>query len=456
MYFNPAHPPAQAPLPGIASYADAFSSGSAAPVSPASAPSGGPGAPGAGFLGIYTKSSSPPPLIHGAYDHSDFKLTPGSATRLFNAKGSLLYPESRLLARAERFILLAAARLAIPHSRTAGCMHHVTKGSTCVPVVVSKRSQRAAFKNLQVCGSVWQCPVCAAKISEQRRTELTQIVAGHRATGGFVYLVTRTFPHGSNDRLIDLMAKLKLVEENYRNGAPWLRYTARFGVVGYARAVECTYGRHGWHPHIHELLFTTTELDLDDLKLATHARWSTVCEKSGLGTPSFEHGVDVRDGAWADKYLGKWGLESEMTKGHVKKGRDESLSPFDLLRLIAQSLDSKVVNQAKGLFRQYCEAFRGKRQLVISPSLKKYLVEPELSDEELAKQLERDAMTLGLLSLDGWKIILARQQRAQVLEAAGTGQWTAVLRLLDEIRGSAPLATLTVPLPLAPGETDDE
>jgi hypothetical protein len=54
-------------------------------------------------------------------------------------------------------------------------------------------------------------------------------------------------------------------------------------------------------------------------------------------------------------------------------------------------------------------------------------------------------MTLGLFSLDGWKIILARQQRAQVLEAAGTRQWSAVVRLLDEIRGSAPLATLTKP-----------
>ncbi len=37
-------------------------------------------------------------------------------------------------------------------------------------------------------------------------------------------------------------------------------------------------------------------------------------------------------GAYADKYVSKWGLEQEMTKGHIKKGREGGLTPFDLLK----------------------------------------------------------------------------------------------------------------------------
>jgi len=32
-----------------------------------------------------------------------------------------------------------------------------------------------------------------------------------------------------------------------------------------------------------------------------------------------EHGLDLRDGKYADKYVSKWGIEHELTKGHVKK-----------------------------------------------------------------------------------------------------------------------------------------
>jgi len=37
-----------------------------------------------------------------------------------------------------------------------------------------------------------------------------------------------------------------------------------------------------------------------------------------LPAPSMEHGLDLRDGKYADKYVSKWGIEHELTKGHVK------------------------------------------------------------------------------------------------------------------------------------------
>ena len=46
------------------------------------------------------------------------------------------------------------------------------------------------------------------------------------------------------------------------------------------------------------------------------------------------HGVDVRNGTYAAEYVSKWGLEEEVTKGHLKKGLNGSLTPFDLLRVL--------------------------------------------------------------------------------------------------------------------------
>lgn len=83
-------------------------------------------------------------------------------------------------------------------------------------------------------------------------------------------------------------------------------------------------------------------------------------QKSGMKIPSLENGVQVQDADYADRYVSKWGLEEEITKGHVKKGREDSLTPFDILR---QSEDDPHYGK---LFRQYADAFKGKRQLVWS------------------------------------------------------------------------------------------
>ena len=50
--------------------------------------------------------------------------------------------------------------------------------------------------------------------------------------------------------------------------------------------------------------------------------WKHCCVSKGLGEPSLKHGVrvDVADEAIGD-YVAKWGLDSEMTKGHVKRSK---------------------------------------------------------------------------------------------------------------------------------------
>ena len=100
------------------------------------------------------------------------------------------------------------------------------------------------------------------------------------------------------------------------------------GELGRIRAFEVTHGRkgtnNGWHPHYHFLQFCQVKADaaqLMDWRTRLYLRWDACCQRAGLGSPSFAHGIDLQDGRKADRYISKWGLEDELTRGHTKKGQ---------------------------------------------------------------------------------------------------------------------------------------
>lgn len=389
--------------------------------------------PSGAVLGSIAKSPTPP--LRDAFSG------PLSARFLAvsGVRDALQYPASAVDARVERFALQSVARSILPKSRTAACLRNRLKGAPAVGVKYSKARARASYCNLQTCGSVWSCPCCAAKISEHRRAELTALVKAHRAAGGVVLLATRTFAHTAFDSLAGLLAGLKVAEDKYRSGAPAKRLREAFGIVGTVRSVECTYGQHGWHPHIHELVFLRADVDHDALRAAMYSRWHSACTRAGLPLPSEAHGVDVRDGTYAAQYAAKWGLEHELTKWHSKKGRGASLTPFDLLRVALETHSDEAragaCTAARSLFSEYATCFKGKRQLVYSPGLRAlYLTDPEITDEEAAAGQEPDAELLGTLTPEQWSAVLRSGFRAHLLEVltAARGDWSAAAVVLGE------------------------
>ena len=76
--------------------------------------------------------------------------------------------------RVQRFALQSMARAILPESRTAKCLR--IRAHDCdVQVWKSREHGTASYGGLQTCGSVWTCPVCAAKIAERRRIKLLGI-----------------------------------------------------------------------------------------------------------------------------------------------------------------------------------------------------------------------------------------------------------------------------------------
>ena len=98
----------------------------------------------------------------------------------------------------------------------------------------------------------------------------------------------------------------------------------RWQIKHYISCFEITHGTNGFHPHYHVLLFVPYSLgkrSLPGIKQDMYKVWKDCCLKSGLDEPSEKHGLDLQAGNEAGSYVAKWGLEHEMTKGHIKRAR---------------------------------------------------------------------------------------------------------------------------------------
>jgi hypothetical protein len=320
----------------------------------------------------------------------------------------------------------------------------IRTGRTDVQVWKSKAHHTTSYGGLQTCGSVWACPVCAAKIAERRRVELLDAMEMHKAQGGVVSLLTLTTPHQRGDNLAALLEQQGKALQGFLRDRQVKEVFSEMGLIGQVRNLEVTHGRrsdrnNGWHPHFHILQFHQVEgreADRKDWTARLYLRWVVYCEKAGLGTPSFRHGIKLDDGSRAAHYVAKgmWGLEDEMTKGHTKKGKAGGETPFDLLR--AYRADGQDA-QAAALFREFAECFRGKRQLSWSNGLKARFYVDEKSDEQLSEELEDNAVLLGQITVNQWRDVLKVDGRGTVLEIAAQSGWEAVTRYLSIIDGAS-------------------
>jgi hypothetical protein len=271
-------------------------------------------------------------------------------------------------------------------------------------------------------------------------------MAVHKARSGAMLLLTLTTPHQKTDKLSELLEGQSKALHRFWRDRTVLAVFQEMGTVGHVRALEVTHGRkspsnNGWHPHYHCLMFAGSGVDLSrfdgpqmkDWQVRLYLRWAACCVKSGLGEPSYAHGLKLDDGTKAGNYAAKWGLEDEMTKGHTKKALHGE-TPFDFLRAyLADGTD----RQAAALFAEFAETFKGKRQLSWSKGLKAMFAIEETSDEELATRVEESAVLLGLLTVDQWRDVLRVDGRATVLEIAARAGWHEVQRYLWFIEGAA-------------------
>lgn len=334
------------------------------------------------------------------------------------------------LVRTERYACQSVARKALPDERVSKCLRLVNNSSN-VQVWQHKKTDKAFYNGLLVCGSVWNCPVCAAKISERRRKELQQAFDIHKSEGGHIALLTLTFSHQKVDRLTDILEKFGKATQKFMSGRAYQNIRDELGLIGRIRVFEVTYGVNGFHPHAHIALFYTSKVDLEKIEDEMYLLWEKACLKVGL-TTSRKHGIDLQGADEAEEYLSKhgtWSIDQELSKAHIKKAKNDSMTPFDFLRKYLEEEDEKYLN----LFREYAQCFKGKRQLQWSQGLKKRFILEDKTDEEVAKEKTEEADLLGLLDYDFWKKkILKYENRSHFLDLCEKNGFEKAVSIITE------------------------
>ena len=342
--------------------------------------------------------------------------------------------------RVLRFALQSSARELLPRERVASCLRRPIPSRAGVDVFRSAAHNTAHYGGLQVCASVWACPVCSAKITERRRLELGAGTKFWRdEAGGYLLLVTYTLRHNYRDNLSDVLSALLSAYERVHQARWWMDFSDKHRIIGKLRSLEVTYGDNGWHPHIHTLYFLGSGRIPRVMSFETALRERWLYQLARLGRDaSWANGVDVRmtDEAIAE-YIAKYGKEStwtiehEMTKTPVKLGKAGGRTAFQLLN------EYMFGDEASGrLFLQYALNFKGKSQLAWSRGLRAILrLDQEKTDTQVANEMEEDAQLLAQLNRDQWRVILANDARAELLNVAVTGDVDAFWSFVKQLGG---------------------
>lgn len=286
------------------------------------------------------------------------------------------------------------------------------------------------LSGVETCGSVWTCPVCAAKIAAKRSEQVTQATETHMGEGGAVYFVTLTAPHWVGQDCKHLKEIVSSGWSKLIAGAPWKRIKANHGITGYIRALETKHGKNGWHNHLHCLIYTDKPVDdLEAFRWTIFERWSRIIKRLGGGQCSV-NAMDIQEigdtkGADYAKYISKMGME--ITHLH-HKGLKGGLAPFQLLE--RSSGDRK----AKARFREFALAFKGARQLTWSKGLKrKYGVDDSPAEDANICRENEERPNSVLLKRSDYNRIRRSGKLITLVKTAMEGGQEAVNAFVDTI-----------------------
>lgn len=356
--------------------------------------------------------------------------------------------------RKQRYALRTWLRRNSGVERVAGCGMGAIDGNVTITMGTNSNGTRSAgSKGLILCNSVWQCPVCAAKVSSRRSNEMLQAFDTWRAKGGDVLFVTFTLRHSARQALSLVWDGLSAAWRGLVSGKGWQNLREEWGLVGFVRAVEVTHGSNGWHVHAHTALFiepgiSYADSDVSELENILFSRWDSALKTAGFSAVRGV-GVDVRrafDGSGLANYLNKQsndftkGLANEVTMGSNKKAGKGSRSAFTILaQLKFDDQTTCTCNGVRGvsdrcnlcLWREWEVATHGRRQLTWSRNLSAILAaEPvdETADTDLTDYVE-----IVVIKSMAWRDLDAHNQVHNAYTIFENDGVLAGMRFLDEL-----------------------
>lgn len=269
--------------------------------------------------------------------------------------------------------------------------------------------------------------------------------------GYFPVMLSFTLRHKNRDSLDELQKALRTAFNKTFSGRWYQEFKERWEVVGKVTARECTYGKNGWHPHLHILMFHRIEIAgrwCEVMQAEISARWAEKLKLAGFSA-SLAHGVDVRtaDSDIAD-YIAKfgrepigkaWGADVEVAKSNVKRAHNDGLTPFQILGAaagISEDLiavmrvirgDRATVRRKAGmLYSEFFYTMKGKARLHWGDMARILELDDALWRYEQANpEPERDTWAIALVETgDDWRAITGGKNgsdlRAELLGVCAT------------------------------------
>jgi len=291
------------------------------------------------------------------------------------------------------------------------------------------------YKNLVSCNSVWNCPLCACKISSDRSKQIKISLQNwyKKTVCHKTAFVTYTMPHNIGQSLADvrkifMSARRKMSKQlslsKTPSFIPYNEICENFGVVGTLTGIELTYGNNGWHLHSHEIFFLSwpiTEEEIKKIQYLLMLAWKRALQKEGVSIDEKAFSLrsvvvelfDEEDQDQISKYITKfsgWSVADELVKSFVKKGHAGNYSIWDFLRIILEKAQG--YKKYIFLFREYSQEMKGKRQVFFSKGMAE-LVKYRNIDIVLDPLI---SVLLGQLSDQDWFRIVQNKHRRKFLQ----------------------------------------
>lgn len=293
-------------------------------------------------------------------------------------------------------------------------------------VMIRKGRHGAFFGQAVTCGSVSACPSCAGKIARLRCEQISHAVQAHHEAGGCVGMLTLTHGHRLGDALKPQLEAMQKRWQKLKYGNAWKYFCKRVGLKGGVTSREVTDGAHGWHPHLHILLFfapgTSTAQVFEALQWLQQ-KWLALCVESGFSVSERAQDFRLADtGKDAGEYLTKHGVEWEMTHSHMKRAKGGGRSPWQML--------DEAAPRDRARFIEYATAFHGAKMLTWFGDVQV----DDQPDEAAVHSEDAKADDVAILPDDTFRRVVEIGAEDAVLRAAEKGGFIAVLEVLGFLR----------------------
>ncbi len=244
------------------------------------------------------------------------------------------------------------------------------------------------------CGNVHGCPVCAARIYARRSFEIDSMLSqwigyGPERKGpenATAHMLTLTVSHAVST---SLETTLRGVAEAWRDlftGRAGQALRAMLTMKHFARSLELTHGKNGWHPHLHVIALTEGALT-EEAELYLTERWQEAVAKhcGAQCMPDDLHGVDVKRLSTSNdgRYVEKMGLE---IAGIITKGGRNGNRTFWQLAHDAAKGDRVAV----ALWKEAQACLFASRQLTWSRGTRERFELPDVTDLEASGDSAED------------------------------------------------------------------